>query len=191
MKQPKNTYWHFLPDDGCLRWGTREKGKVKHTLIYPPDFKPILCEQGFHASKRAIDALHYAPGALVCKVTLHGKIIHSEDKSVAQGRTILAMADATNVLHEMACQCAEQALSIVKYPDPRSIDAIKVKRAWMAGKATDTELDAARDAARDAAWDAARAAARDAARAAARAAARDVQNTMLEQMLNELLGWKD
>ena len=157
-------YYHFLPDDGCLRWGTKEKVKVKHTLILPPDVKIKLCEQGFHASKRAIDALQYAPGSLACLVTLHGEIIHDQDKSVAQGRTVIAMADATNVLHEMACLCAEQALASIPNPDPRSIAAIKAKRAWVRGEITDVELTAARDAA----WDAARAArdAWDAARAA-------------------------
>ena len=32
-----NLYWHYLPDDGCLRFGTKEKVKVKHTLMLPPD----------------------------------------------------------------------------------------------------------------------------------------------------------
>jgi hypothetical protein len=175
-------YYHFLPDDGCLRWGTKEKVKVKHTLILPPDVKIKLCEQGFHASKRAIDALQYAPGSLVCLVTLHGEIIHGQDKSVAQGRTVIAMADATNVLHEMACLCAEQALALIPNPDPRSMAAIKAKRAWLRGEITDLELAGAWDsawAARAAAWDAARDAAWDAAWAA--------QNIMLEKMLHELL----
>lgn len=131
-----------------------------------------LCEMGFHASKRAIDALRYAPGALVCRVTLHGKILHDSDKSVAQGRTVLAMADATNVLHEFACRCAEQALSLIPNPDPRSMAAIAAKRAWIKGEISNEQLDAAGAAA----W------------AAARDAARDAQNTMLENMLNELLG---
>jgi hypothetical protein len=95
------------------------------------------------------------------------------------------------VLHEFACRCAEQALSLVGNPDPRSVAAIAAKRAWLKGEINDEQLDAARaaawDAARDAAWDAAWAAAWDAARAAAwdaaRAAARDAQITMLIDML--------
>ena len=163
-------YWHFLPDNGCLQYGSKEKVRLRHTLIHPPDFEPILCQQGFHASKRAIDALYYAPGALVCLVALHGKIVHSDDKSVAQGRTVLVMADATNVLHEMACLCAEQALSLVPNPDPRSIAAIAAKRAWVKGEITDAQLYAARDAARDAAR-----------------AARDAQNTRLTEMVEKEL----
>ena len=104
------------------------------------------------------------------------------------------------ILHEFACRCAERALSRIENPDPRSLRAIEVKRAWLRGKATDKELAAARaaagaarhaawaaaegaawaaawtaaeDAAWDAAWEAARAAARDAAWDAAEAAAQD------------------
>ena len=68
------------------------------------------------------------------------------------------IADATMVLHEFACLCAEDAIALIQDPDPRSVNAIAVKRAWLRGQATDNELDAAWSAARDAARDAARAA---------------------------------
>ena len=82
------------------------------------------------------------------------------------------------ILHEFACRCAEDGID---NPDPRSINAIVVKRRWIAGEATDAELAAAeadadaaaRAAARTATWaaaEAARAAARTATWAAARAA---------------------
>lgn len=61
------------------------------------------------------------------------------------------------ILHEFACVCTEYALSLIENPDPRSIKAIEVKRAWIRGEATNEELDAAWDAAwdaSDAAWDA-------------------------------------
>lgn len=73
------------------------------------------------------------------------------------------------ILHELACRCAERALSRVENPDPRSLRAIEAKRAWIRGEATDDELEAARAAA----LDAARAATLDAARAAAEGAAWD------------------
>ena len=98
------------------------------------------------------------------------------------------------ILHEFACRCAEDALSRIDNPDPRSIHAIAVKRRWIAGEATDAELDTARVAAR-AAWSAAQAAeaaagaaaqaAAWAARVAARAEARAAQVDMLTQMLRE------
>ena len=73
-----------------------------------------------------------------------------------------------SMLHEFACVCAEYALSLIDNPDPRSIKAIEVKRAWIRGEATNEELETARYAA-DVALDAARAAL-DAARAARDAA---------------------
>ena len=125
------------------------------------------------------------------------KEIPDEDKLWAVLREDLIEPEK---LHEFACVCAERALSRVEHPDPRSVEAIKAKRAWMKGEISDAELAAAwdaasdaaraaaRDAAMDAAWDAAWAtasgaawdaasdaawaAARDAAWAAARAAAR-------------------
>ena len=71
------------------------------------------------------------------------------------------------LLHEFACRCAEWALSFVENPDARSVEAIRIKRRWMAGEATDDE----RSAAWAAAWGAARSAASAAAWGAMRSAA--------------------
>jgi len=132
-----------------------------------------MCKHGLHASKRLVDALTYAPGTLVCRVELGGEIIYAKDKMVAMERTILWIADATNTLHEFACWCAENALHVANVTDERSWNAIKTKRAWLAGEVTDSELAAARAAAGVAAGAAARAAAGGAAEDAARAAAGD------------------
>jgi hypothetical protein len=179
--------WHFLAQDRKLAY---EDGRVVEegkTYTVPNDKPLVLCQYGLHACKRVIDALQYAQGPIVCRVKLIGKIKHDTDKSVAYERRVISMLDATNILYEFACLCAEDALKLIKNPDPRSIAAIKAKRDWLAGKITDKELDAAwaaaRDAAWDAAWDAARAAARDAAWAAARAAAWAAQNKRLTSMI--------
>lgn len=80
------------------------------------------------------------------------------------------------ILHACACRCAEDVLSRIDNPDPRSINAIVVKRRWIAGEATDEELAAAEDAA----W-----VARTSAQDAVEAAARNAQVDMLTQMLRE------
>lgn len=54
------------------------------------------------------------------------------------------------LLHEFACRCEEWMLSLIDSPDPRSVEAVRVKRLWMAGEATDGELDFAQAAAREA-----------------------------------------
>lgn len=97
------------------------------------------------------------------------------------------------IMRLFACWCAEQAMSLVKSPDPRSLESIRVARLSADGLATDAELlavwDAARGAARYAAWDVARAAAKAARRAAARGAAwdaaRDPQLNQLVKMIKE------
>ena len=161
--------WHFLPEDRRLRFGGRTLVEPGQTLTVEPPLE--LCSRGLHASVRPIDALSYAPGPILCRVALSGEILEDKDKVCAEHRTVLWMADATRALHLFACDEAERALQIAKVDEPRCAAAIKTKRRWLDGEATDQELAAASAAARDAAWAAARAAAWDAAWAAARDAA--------------------
>lgn len=194
------TYWHWLRDDRRLQFGSKELVEVGKTLKHDGEVK--LCHYGFHASEKAIDALQYAPGSVICCVELGGQIIEGNDKVVAAERTVIWMADATNGLHEFSCWCAENALRTAKVEDVRCWQAIETKHRWLKGEASDAELAAARDAARDAAmdaaraavwaaawdaaWDAAWAAAWAAAWDAARDAARDAQNQRLTEMILEL-----
>ena len=145
--------WHFLPEDRCLLYGDNRLIIPGKRLSVRGEI--VLCSHGLHASICPLDALRYAPSAMVQRVKMHGTIIHGDDKLVASSRTCMWIADATMILHEFACRCAEDALALSPNPDPRSVNAIAVKRAWMRGEATDNELAAARAAAWDAAWDAA------------------------------------
>jgi len=163
--------WHFLRKSKKLGYRDGRLVRVGHTFKTSDEI--IMCQSGFHASVNIMDALDYAPGPIICRVELGGEIIRGDDKCVASERTVIAMADATNVLHEMACWSAERALKRIKNPDPRSIAAIQAKRKWLLGEITDAQLDAARDAARGAARGAATDAATDAARGAAWGAAWD------------------
>jgi hypothetical protein len=144
--------FHFLREDGCLNHPPHTKVEPGITLKF--DGRPILCHQGYHASERAIDALNYAPGPILCCVVLGGTVVRDTDKLVATERTVLWMADATQTLHEFACDQAEAALDRAKVNDARCRAAIETKRRWLRGEASDSELDAARDAAWDAANDA-------------------------------------
>lgn len=168
------TGWHFLAEDCQLRYN--DGREVTPGRMYRAKGALVLCENGMHASASAMDALKYAPGPIICRVELSGDLIEGEDKAVARCRKVRWMADATRTLHLFAVWCAERALIRERKaghePDPHSWDALKVKRAWLDGKATDDELAAAWDAAWSAARATARAAARDAAWAAVWAAAR-------------------
>lgn len=176
QKAISHTYaWHFSDGDGRLI--------AEGAIFTCDDDKLVLCEYGFHASHKLLDALYYAPGNTLSFVACEGRIIESYDKLVCSKRTHIYVADIEHILHEFACWCAEQALTLIDNPDPRSIAAVTAKRQWLAGEIDDKQLaaarteawDAAGDAAGDAAWDAARteawAAAGDAAGDAARAEA--------------------
>ncbi len=165
MEQEKVLAWHFIRDDGRTQYGSI---LVKAGQTYSTDSKTILCEQGFHASERLLDALGYAPGAMLCRVELWGDLKRGRDKIVAQNRHVQWMLDVTRLLHGFACDVTEETLRKHGVTDERSWNAIRVKREWMDGKATDEELAAAWAAACDAAWDAAWNSVRNAARNAAK-----------------------
>ena len=107
-----------------------------------------------------------------------------------------------HILHHFACDCAERALlrerAAGREPDPRSWEAVRIKRRWVEGRATDQELGAARDAAGaarawaaeaawDAAWDAAGAWAWGAVRAEAGAAAGEAEESWQRAHLASLV----
>ncbi len=164
--------WHFLSTD--YRLGYADGRKVGADTLTTVSGEPRLCKHGLHGSRKVLDALSYAHGPIVCRVTIGGKIIDGNNKIVGTERYIEWTLDATWLLHEFACWCAERALKKAGVSDERCWNAIFAKRGWLNEEVTDDELVAAWDAAWVAAWAAARAAAWDAARAAARAAAWDV-----------------
>lgn len=202
--------YHFLASDGTAHGGYRP-APVGEWEPEIPD--PVLCLRGYHGSVRVLDALTYATGPILQRCEYRG-VVHGYDKLVAVSRRALCRANATALLRIFAVRCAEEALSRLAKPDPRSLAACEVASRHALGQATDRELAAAwaaagaaaraeaRDAARAAAWAAARdaawaaagdaawaaawAAARDAARAAAGDAAWDAQNSWLESACLDL-----
>jgi len=137
--------WHFLRADRNTRFSPIEHVEPGRKLTVRPPL--VMCKRGLHASIRPIDALRFAPGPIVCRVALSGEILTGPDKACATERTCIWMADATRTLHEFACWCAEQALQnerdMGRPIDPRSLAAIAIKRRWLAGEATDTEMEGA------------------------------------------------
>ena len=172
--------WHFVREDRRLGYG--DGNIVAPGYVYEVSGPVELCRWGLHASVKPLDALKFAPGPIVCRVELSGQIKTAEDKAVATRREVLWMSDATNTLHEFACQVAEQALRDASVDDACCWAAIDAKRKWLAGEITDFELVATRTAAEAAA----RAAARAATRTAARAAATRRHNALLAGLLGGL-----
>jgi hypothetical protein len=151
--------WHFLDESGLLCDGTKPKRKNAWLRMRG---EPVMCERGYHASKRLIDALTYAPGPILCRVELGGSIIESADKCVATERRILWRADISELLHRFACDESARCLRDQRKEgaeiDPRCDEAIRIKRLWLRGKAADDDLtlaySAARSAANSAVWSA-------------------------------------
>lgn len=184
-KQERILAWHFTNGMKLRNGDDLIVGKTYHH-----NGLMVMCDQGYHASERLIDALRYAPGSQLSRVEVWGDVDKQDDKIVGRNRKVLWTMDATKILHLFACDVAEKALAKIDNPDPRSLAAVKTKRRWLDGKATDEELSAAYMEARAAAYVAyvaARAAARVAARVAAnveaRAAAYEEFNTMLTTMV--------
>lgn len=147
--------WHFVGGDRRLGDGNTVAAGYVYSV---PENSIALCRWGLHAARRAIDALQYAPGPVVCKVRCGGRIVEDGDKLVCSRREVLAMADATEALRSFARRCAQDVLHLW--------DAPQVVRQYLT-----TGDESIRDAVRSAAW----------------AAARDAQNARLEAMLREVL----
>lgn len=176
MRNNQIEAWHFLPEDRRLRFGRRMLVRPGNTFTATKRSLE-LCAYGLHASERAYDALKYAPGPVICRVMLTGAHLRGEDKLCAEYRTVLWMADATDVLRSWARWCALQVIHLWDAPDVvrqyletgdeglrAAAGAAAGAAAWVAAgvAARDAAWDAARNAARDAAWDAARDAGGDA-----------------------------
>ena len=171
--------WHCLAADRRLQFVPHTLVEVGQTLTLPRGVTPALCQTGYHASIRLLDALTYAPsdpGLVCCRVSLEGAIVYDTDKAVASARTCLAMVDADVIVREYACWCAEGALlglSLRSIPvDERSWQAVVTTRQWLRGEVS----AAARAAARAAAW------------AASRDAAWAVMNAELETRMLAAMG---
>jgi hypothetical protein len=125
--------WHFVSADLRLQDGTRLD--VGTTLKSARGL--VLFKRGFHASARVIDALHHAPGPVICRVKLGGWIWRGTGIMIASQRTYLWSLDtevSERLLHEFAISCAEQALSRIPNPDPRLQSVLEVKRRWLLGR---------------------------------------------------------
>lgn len=139
--------WHFLCWDYQTAYGRRRKNPLKVGDVMRTRRTPILCEQGLHASRRMLDALHHAPGPILCRVKVGGEIVEDHTKMAGQTRRILAMADVSQLLHEFACAVAEETLRAYGVTDEKAWEAIAIKRRWLQGEGTDSDLMAAHHAA--------------------------------------------
>ncbi len=189
MKTKKTLAWHFVNNNGKLGYNDNRVVKVGST--YTCKGVPKLCKNGMHASKRAIDALRYAPGNIVCLVYMD--VVEKDiDKIVGKSRKVLYMADSSIVLQKFALIVAKEALDAVKssggFTDIRSYEAIEAKHKYLNGALDEDSMKTAASAA----YAASSASSYDASSSAAYAASyasktKDRQNAILSEMLLQLL----
>jgi len=172
---PSVKYYKYLNSDG---WTPQGYGQYD----LPADGKPgkwhsvkgalVPCGNGLHVM-RPQDLLEWY-GEQLWQIEVKGPVIESGTKCVVRKMRLVRQVMSDRKWRLFACDCAARALSFSGGEiDQRSIDAIRVARAYARGQATEKQLAAAWEAASDAALDAASDAALDAARAAAWAAAWD------------------
>ena len=150
---------YFSTEDKKLRYGDNRIIVVGET--HRVDCSPKCCNIGLHASKRAIDAVSFAPGSILFLVELSGDIDEQEDKLAAQSREYLAEFDATDLLREFARKIA--LINIEKIKPYCNEESYNLIIHW---------LKTGDEATRSAAYSAAKAAANSAANPAANSAAR-------------------
>ena len=176
------TLYKVLNSDGSVHHGGNGKWFLPNGR--PGKWMPALdpdklkaCVYGYHLCRRD-DVIQWL-GPAIFMAEYKGKRIDDIDKIVVQQARLISKLKTWNdrTARLFACDCAERALALMKKPDPRSIESVRVARLYAMGEAKKEQLAAAGDAARAAAWASARdaswASARDASWAAARAAARD------------------
>lgn len=159
--------WHFT--SSTLRDGRPipPDGEILHH-----EGPLALCRSGLHASRRILDALHFAPSSIVCRVECGGEMLEEDDKLVCRQRTILWRIDGTKILHAFARQQALRLFHLWDMPEVVRLyletgDESLREAAW-----------AASWAAAEVAWVASWAATRAAAWAAERASARSSKMTV-------------
>jgi hypothetical protein len=162
--------YHFVGD--TLRDGSPVPDNGV-TLVYD---KPIeLCVSGYHASRRVLDALQFAPGPTLCRVNCSGIVKEIESKLVCSERTIIDRIDATDILWKFSRECSLSVLD--KWDAPEIVRKFletgdEVYRSAAQSEARDVAWRVTRSAAGDAAWSAVRSAADGADWSAAWSAAR-------------------
>ena len=103
--------WHFLSNDYRLRYDDHRLVKKKIWIQAKECNNPVLCYKGMHASKRLFDALGFAPGSVLCRVKVRGKIKYASDKFVGMERFVVEMKNMDDIFEKFALWCYERALT--------------------------------------------------------------------------------
>ena len=93
--------WHLLYKNGKMAvysLSSAEGKKVQSGKTYHRPGIPECCERGLHASEELYDALHHAPGPILCRVESWGRVDkhHEGDKYASNYRHVFWMVKLTH-----------------------------------------------------------------------------------------------
>ena len=112
----------------------------------------VPCENGLHLCRGDQLPLWLGPRISVAEYDTREPALDPGDKIVVtRARLPRGTPWDERIARHFACDCAERALARAARPDPRSVEAVRVARAYAEGRATLAEMDAAWGEARDAA----------------------------------------
>lgn len=134
--------WHWMRADRRLRY-------PPHTLVEPGETLhaegPLaLWANGLHGSRRALDALRYAPGFTVARTAQGGEIIDGGDTFCSRARTALWIVDARMAVIAWLClivdRCLTSEYAAGRAPDARVCAAATAMQRYTHAEATITEV---------------------------------------------------
>jgi hypothetical protein len=135
--------------NGNVDWKLGEWQKLEGTLD--------ICNNGFHASEKPLDAMGYVNCEIMAKVEVRGKSIKQEDKQAwTEMRIVKAYEwkkEDSVALSIFAAELCIKNFEKVYPDDKRPREAIEAAKEWLKNPSATAE-SAARSAARSAAWSA-------------------------------------
>lgn len=103
----------MIINDETLAWHWTKGDKLRNRRPVPPsgewlihEGRIVICVSGLHASESLIDALLYAPGSRLHRVTVRKIADRHLDKLVCSERRVEWSFEAEDVLHAFARRCA-------------------------------------------------------------------------------------
>jgi hypothetical protein len=134
--------WHWMRVDRRLRY-------PPHTLVEPGMILHAeglleLWANGLHGSRRALDALRYAPGFTVARTEHGGEIIDGGDKLCSRTRTALWIIDARLVVIDWLAVIVDRCLTgenaAGRDPDARVWGALTALQRYVRAEASITDV---------------------------------------------------
>lgn len=146
-KHERTRAYYFLPSSN-LTYGNGQPAIAGKILSV--EWAVNLREHGLYAFKDVLSALCRISGPVLCLVEIWGDLQEGENGILfGRHRKILKMRDISKELHEFSCQCAERSFMRERKegrkPDLMALTAVKVKRKWGNGKATNEQLQKVRE----------------------------------------------